>query len=93
MRSYRPATQQDLARASDRKRRELCRPLNLVAAGLGISLVPELLQRMRMDGVVFRHVAGAAQPKAPLYLASRRSETSAAVRKFLALVKRPAHNA
>jgi len=38
-------------------------------------------------------VAGAAQPKAPLYLASRRSETSAAVRKFLALVKRPAHNA
>jgi len=67
--------------------------LNLVAAGLGVSLVPESLQRMRMDGVVFRHVAGAAQPKAPLYLASRRSETSAAVRKFLALVKRPAHNA
>jgi DNA-binding transcriptional LysR family regulator len=41
---------------------------NLVAAGLGISLVPESLQRMRMDGVVFRRVAGAAQPKAALYL-------------------------
>jgi len=67
--------------------------LNLVAAGLGISLVPESLQRMRMDGVVFRRVAGAVQPKAPLYLATRRGETSAAVRKFLALVKRPAHNA
>jgi DNA-binding transcriptional LysR family regulator len=67
--------------------------LNLVAAGLGISLVPESLQRMRMDGVVFRRLAGAAQPKAPLYLASRRGETSAAVRKFLALVKRPTHNA
>jgi DNA-binding transcriptional LysR family regulator len=58
--------------------------LNLVAAGLGISLVPESLQRMRMDGVVFRRVAGAAQPKAPLYVASRRGESSAAVRKFLA---------
>jgi DNA-binding transcriptional LysR family regulator len=62
--------------------------LNLVAAGLGISLVPESLQRMRMDGVVFRRLTGAAQPKAPLYLASRRGESSAAVRKFLELVRR-----
>lgn len=67
--------------------------LNLVAAGLGVSLVPESLQRMRLDGVVFRRLAGAAPPKAPLYLATRRGETSAAVRNFLALVKRPAHNA
>jgi hypothetical protein len=43
--------------------------------------------------VVFRRVAGAAQPKAPLYLATRRGETSAAVRNFLALVRQPAHNA
>jgi DNA-binding transcriptional LysR family regulator len=56
--------------------------LNLDAAGLGISLVPESLQRMRMDGVVFRRVAGTVQPKAPLYLASRRGETSAAVGNF-----------
>jgi DNA-binding transcriptional LysR family regulator len=62
--------------------------LNLVAAGLGISLVPESLQRMRMDGVAFRHLSGAAQPKAPLYLASRRGETSSAVGKFLQLVRR-----
>ena len=62
--------------------------LNLVAAGLGISLVPESLQRMRMDGVVFRRLTGVAQPKAPLYLASRRGEISAAVRKFLELVRR-----
>jgi DNA-binding transcriptional LysR family regulator len=67
--------------------------LNLVAAGLGVSLVPESLQRMRLDGVVFRRLAGAAPPQAPLYLATRRGETSAAVRNFLALVKRPAHNA
>ena len=62
--------------------------LNLVAAGLGLSLVPESLQRMRMDGVVFRRLAGAAQPRAPLYLASRRGEASAAVRRFLQLVQR-----
>jgi DNA-binding transcriptional LysR family regulator len=62
--------------------------LNLVAAGLGISLVPESLQRMHLDGVAFRRVSGAVQPKAPLYLASRRGETSTVVRKFLELVKR-----
>ncbi len=66
--------------------------LNLVAAGLGISLVPESLQRMRMDGVVFRRLAGAVQPKAPLYLASRRGETSASVRRFLELVRRSGHD-
>ena len=67
--------------------------LNLVAAGLGISLVPESLRRMRMDGVAFRRLYGATQPKAPLYLASRRGETSTAVRKFLELVRRSARNA
>ena len=62
--------------------------LNLVAAGLGIALVPESLQLMRMDGVVFRRLIGASQPKAPLYLAARRGETSTVVRKFLELVRR-----
>jgi DNA-binding transcriptional LysR family regulator len=67
--------------------------LNLVAAGLGISLVPESLQRMRMDGVAFLRLTGAAQPRAPLYLAARRGETSAAVRKFLELVRRSGSDA
>jgi DNA-binding transcriptional LysR family regulator len=62
--------------------------LNLVAAGLGVCIVPESLQRMHMYGVVFRRLSRGVQPKAPLYLASRRGETSAAVRKFLELVKR-----
>ena len=61
--------------------------LNLVAAGLGISLVPESLQLMRMHGVIFRPLTGAVQPKAPLYLAARRGESSAVVRKFLDLVR------
>jgi len=64
--------------------------LNLVAAGLGISLVPESLQLMRMDGVVFRGLAGTVQPKASLYFAARRSEASAAVREFGELVRRSA---
>jgi DNA-binding transcriptional LysR family regulator len=67
--------------------------LNLVAAGLGICLVPESLQRMHMDGVAFRRVSGAVQPRAPLYLASRRGETSTVVRKFLVLARRSAHDA
>ena len=66
--------------------------LSLVAAGLGISLVPESLQCMRMDGVAFRRLSGAAQPKAPLYLASRHGERSVAVRKFLELIRRTAQN-
>jgi len=64
--------------------------LNLVAAGLGISLVPESLQLMRMDGVVFRRLAGTVQPKAPLYFAARRTEASVAVREFGELVRRSA---
>jgi DNA-binding transcriptional LysR family regulator len=67
--------------------------LNLVAAGLGISLVPASLQRMRMDGVVFRRIGDVAQPMAPLYLALRRAETSPATRRFLELVKRSRPNA
>jgi len=61
--------------------------LNLVAAGLGLSLVPASLQRMHMDGVTYRPLAGPAQPRAPLHLASRRGDTSAVVRRFLALAK------
>ncbi|HEX3498377.1 MAG TPA: LysR family transcriptional regulator [Stellaceae bacterium] len=64
--------------------------LNLVAAGLGVSLVPASLQRLRMDGVVFRLLDSASRPKAPLNLAQRRGETSALVRRFVALVRRTA---
>src|SRR5262245_8273814 len=40
--------------------------LNLVAAGLGISLVSASVQRMNIEGVVFRRLKGAAQIKVPL---------------------------
>jgi DNA-binding transcriptional LysR family regulator len=63
--------------------------LNLVAAGLGIAIVPASLQRMQMDGVAYRRLKG-TQPRAPLLLATRRGDTSAVVRRFLDLVKRTA---
>jgi DNA-binding transcriptional LysR family regulator len=64
--------------------------LNLVASGLGLSLVPASLQRMQMDGVTFRVLIGPDQPVAPLHLASRRGEASPVVRRFLSLAKQTA---
>jgi len=61
--------------------------LNLVAAGLGLSLVPASLQRMHMDGVTYRAITGRHQLVAPLHLASRRGEASPVVRRFLSLAK------
>ena len=62
--------------------------LNLVAAGLGVSVVPESLRRLQMDGVVFRELATNAKLTAPLILACRRGENSAAVQRFIDLVLR-----
>jgi DNA-binding transcriptional LysR family regulator len=64
--------------------------LSLVAAGLGVTLVPASLQHLRMDGVIFRQLAGEPQPKAPLNLAYRRDEASAVVRRFIELVRQTA---
>lgn len=61
--------------------------LNLVAAGLGVSLVPESLRRLQMDGVVYRKLADNAQLSAPLILACRRGENAASVQRFIDLVQ------
>ncbi len=66
--------------------------LSLVAVGLGISLVPASLRHLYVDGVSYRRLSGAIQPKAPLDLASRRGDPSAAVRHFLKLVRQAAKN-
>jgi DNA-binding transcriptional LysR family regulator len=58
--------------------------LGLVAAGLGVALVPESLQTMKMDGVVYRRLKGVRQPKAFLGLASRKGDRSAVLLRFLA---------
>lgn len=55
--------------------------INLVATGLGISLVPECMRCMQVPGVVFRTLAGKG-PIARLALSIRRGESSATVRNF-----------
>ena len=64
--------------------------LNLVAAGLGASLVPESLCRMRLEGVVFRPLAAKPRVLAPLRLARRNVDHVPAAQRFVALVRREA---
>jgi DNA-binding transcriptional LysR family regulator len=66
--------------------------LNLVAAGLGVSIVPASLRRLQMDGVVYRRLADNGQLRAPLILVCRRGENSAAVQRFLELVQHSAEH-
>jgi DNA-binding transcriptional LysR family regulator len=61
--------------------------LGLVAAGSGVSLVPESMQRLKMDGVVYRRLSGAVQPKSFLGLAFRKGDPSAIVRQFISRVR------
>lgn len=61
--------------------------LNLVAAGIGVSIVPASLQRLQMDGIVYRKLEDMPQLTAPLILACRNGENAAAVQRFLALVR------
>ncbi len=65
--------------------------LNLVAANLGIAIIAASLQRMNIDGVVYRRLI-AKQLKIPLNLASRRGDSSAVVAQFRKLAKRTARN-
>jgi DNA-binding transcriptional LysR family regulator len=64
--------------------------VNLVAAGLGITIVPASFQRLHMDGLTFRPIAGRPQIMAPLNLAFRRGEASAVVRRFIELARKSA---
>jgi DNA-binding transcriptional LysR family regulator len=62
--------------------------LSLVAAGLGVSLVPASMSRLEAEGVAYRRLDPSAQLTAPLNLAYRRGESAAAVRGFVTLVER-----
>jgi len=70
--------------------RELQTALGLVAAGLGISLVPACMQRMALEGIVYRRLRGTAQPTVVLNLGARRGDPSPVVRNFLTLARRAA---
>jgi DNA-binding transcriptional LysR family regulator len=57
--------------------------VNLVAAELGVSLVPASMMQLRVMGIVYRQIAGQS-PTTRLALACRRGETSPVVRNFIA---------
>jgi DNA-binding transcriptional LysR family regulator len=68
--------------------------LNLVAAGMGISVVPSSMQRLRLDAVVYRPMSGPHTPKGQLNLAVRDDTLASPANAFLALVRKDAgHNA
>ena len=62
--------------------------LGLVAAGLGVSVVPASMQRIALDGVVFRAIDNRAGLKAVLALGWRKNDASPALANFLAVVRR-----
>ena len=64
--------------------------LGLVAAGLGIALVPDSMRRVQMDGVAYQELREGDRPAVPLHLATRRGAGSAVVRNFVDLVRRTA---
>jgi len=62
-----------------------------IAAGEGVSIVPASMRHMQPQGVAYRAILGDA-PRAPLSLAHRSNEPSAAVRNLTALARRAAAN-
>ena len=62
---------------------QLASVITLVAAELGVSIVPASMGQLQITGVVYRAIAGEA-PIARLALAHRRGETSPIVRNFVA---------
>jgi DNA-binding transcriptional LysR family regulator len=60
---------------------EMLTIIGLVAAGTGVSLVPESVQRLGLDGVTYRPVTGA--PRSELLAVTRAGDDSALVRAFV----------
>ncbi|WP_416364910.1 LysR family transcriptional regulator [Pseudomonas sp. NFX183] len=60
--------------------------LSLVAAGLGVSIVPASMQRLRGDGIVYRELTDCQSLVAPLHLATRVGDGSAVLQRFKQMV-------
>jgi DNA-binding transcriptional LysR family regulator len=65
--------------------------LNLVAAGLGVSIVPASLRQQQSEGVVYVRIADADPPTAPLYAIYRRTRVSPALARFIELLRAHQH--
>lgn len=64
--------------------------LNLVAAGMGISVVPSSMQRLRLDAVVYRPMSGPHRPNGQLNLAVRDDALPSPASAFLTMVRKDA---
>jgi DNA-binding transcriptional LysR family regulator len=60
--------------------------LSLVEAGFGISIVTRSIEQIRADGIVYVPIKGEA-PRAPISLAVRKDNRSAAIRNVVALAR------
>jgi DNA-binding transcriptional LysR family regulator len=65
--------------------------LNLVAAGVGISIVPASMRGMHPHAVAYRALAEGARLNAPLTLVYRASDSSGATANFVALTRKIAN--
>jgi DNA-binding transcriptional LysR family regulator len=66
--------------------------INLVAAGVGISLVPASIREIRQEGIVYCPVSDAPSLVAPLTLVYRRGEARPMVTDFIELSRRLARD-
>ena len=66
----------------------LASALCLAAAGFGIFFVPASIQRVNVEGIIYRRLRGPHRPKSTLNLATRRNEPSTVVKRFVELVRR-----
>jgi len=64
--------------------------LNLVAAGLGVTLVPASLNQLQMPGIAYRPLSTNSRLDAPINLTCRTVDHSEAAKRFVALVRRSA---
>jgi DNA-binding transcriptional LysR family regulator len=64
----------------------------MVAAGLGVSIVPQSIAQLRLAGVAYIRIEGEA-PRAPIGLAYRRDDRSTTVRNFVASARRHSRTA
>ncbi|MFO1028335.1 MAG: LysR family transcriptional regulator [Acetobacteraceae bacterium] len=64
--------------------------LSLVAAGLGVSVVPASMRRLAVAGVAYRDLTDCPGLSAPLHLALRQAGLTAAVARFRSAVRRSA---
>jgi DNA-binding transcriptional LysR family regulator len=67
--------------------------LSLVAAGLGVSMVPESLRRLNTEGIAYLSLATTAEVVAPLHLAWRGINMSGALQRLVAQVREMARTA